>query len=175
MVQTLQRWSILTWIVSGVGLGVTIWLLVQKVLSSNVVNTKQFFDKVQASVDEAYEALLTLQFYDQWFLIALIVTLVLALIALGLTLAVLIIRKRGETPPKPPKAPKPKKEAAPTDTPVVTVEPAPAVEPEPVTKPEVAAVSEPAPVVLPPKFCTQCGRKCVEGAAFCAGCGHKLI
>ena len=148
--QTLKRWSILTWIISGVGLVVTIWMLAQKVLASNVVNSKQFFDKVQASVDEAYEALLTRQFYDQWFVIALIVTLALALVGLALTLAMIIIRKRGEATPKPPKAPKTPKTKK-EDAPVVKAEPAPAVVSEPVVTPvsEPKAASVPTPVVEP--------------------------
>ena len=154
--QTLKRWSILTWVLSGAGLGVTIWLLVEKVMASNVVNTAEFFEKVKVSIDEAYAALLELQFYDQWFLIALIVTAVLVVISIGLTVTAIIAGKNQNKPPKPPKAPKepkppkppkqPKpKKVKPAPTPVQNVAPQPA----PVVVPEPIPESAPAPVVVP--------------------------
>lgn len=174
-VQTLKRWSVLAWVLSGAGLGVTIWLLIAKVLSSNVVNTKQFFDKVQASVDEAYAALMELQFYDQWFLIALLVTVVLVIISAGLTVAMIIVGKNLNKPPKAPKPPKSPKQPKPKkEKPVAAPAPAPVVEPEPVVIPEPVPVVEPAPMPVTPKFCSNCGQRCVEGASFCANCGHKL-
>ena len=251
--QTLKRWSILTWILSAAGLGITVWLLIEKVMASNVVNTAEFFDRVQASIDEAYAALLDLRFYDQWFLIALIATVVLVVISIGLTVATIIVGKNQNKPPKapklpkapkPPKQPKPKKETPAVPAPEVVPEPVPApapvpeVVPEPVPEqvpapevvpeplpepapapvvvsepvpepapvPEVVSepvpepapapvvVSEPvpepmpapavtpvstpqtAPVVQPvtPRFCSNCGHRCVEGASFCVNCGHKL-
>lgn len=251
--QTLKRWSILTWILSAAGLGITVWLLIEKVMASNVVNTAEFFDRVQASIDEAYAALLDLRFYDQWFLIALIATVVLVVISIGLTVAAIIVGKNQNKPPKapklpkapkPPKQPKPKKETPAVPAPEVVPEPVPApapvpeVVPEPVPEqvpapevvpeplpepapapvvvsepvpepapvPEVVSepvpepapapvvVSEPvpepmpapavtpvstpqtAPVVQPvtPRFCSNCGHRCVEGASFCVNCGHKL-
>ncbi len=259
--QTLKRWSILTWILSAAGLGITVWLLIEKVMASNVVNTAEFFDRVQASVDEAYAALLDLRFYDQWFLIALIATVVLVVISIGLTVAAIIAGKNQNKPPKapkPPKQPKPKKETPaapapevvpepvpepapapvvvsepvpePAPAPVVVSEPVPEPAPAPVVVsepvPEPAPVPEvvsepmpepapapvvvsepvpepaPAPVVVPepvpepmpapavtpvstpqtapvvqpvtPRFCSNCGHRCVEGASFCVNCGHKL-
>ena len=208
--QTLKRWSIMTWILSVAGLGITVWLLIEKVMTSNVVNTVEFFDKVQASLDEAYAALLELQFYDQWFLIALIVTIVLVVISIGLTVAAIIAGKNQNKPPKapkppkepkPPKQPKPKKEKpapAPVVVPEPTPEPAPApvVVPEPIPEPVPApvVVSEPTPEPVPtpvvtpvptsqpapavqsvtPRFCSNCGHRCVAGASFCVNCGHKL-
>ena len=152
--QNLKRWSILTWILTAVGLGITIWLLVEKVMASNVVNTTEFFDKVQASVDEAYAALLELQFFDQWFLIALIVTVVLAVISIGLTIAAAIAGKNQNKPPKlpkepkPPKQPKPKKQK-PAPAPVVVPEPVVEATPAPVVVPEPVVEPAPAPVVVP--------------------------
>ena len=201
--EILKRWSILTWILSAVGLGITVWLLIEKVMASNAVNTTKFFDIIQASIDEAYTALMELQFFDQWFLIALIVTAVLVLISIGLTIAAAIVGKNQNKPPKPPKEPKPPKQPKPkkekpvvAPEPVVEPEPAPAVIPEPVVEPEPAPVvvsepvveTEPAPAVVPepviesvpveqpktPRFCCNCGHPTVDGAAFCMNCGAEL-
>jgi hypothetical protein len=220
--QTLKRWSILMWIFSAVGLGITVWLLIEKVMASDLVNSTQFFDLVQASIDEAYDAILELQFFDHWFMIALIVTAVLVVIAIGLLVAAIIVGKNQNKPPKPPKAPKPPKQpkqpkakkeklapavipepvAEPAPAPVAIPEPvaepapAPAVIPEPVAEPapapvvipEPVAEPAPAPVVIPepvaepapavkpqtPKFCSNCGHPCAEGAVFCMNCGAKL-
>ena len=150
--QLLKRWSILTWILSAVGLGITIWLLVEKVLASNAVNTTQFFDIVQASIDEAYAALTELQFFDQWFLIALIVTVVLVVVSIGLTVASIIVGKNQGKPPKPPKEPKQPKQPKPKkQKPAPAVVPAPVAEPEPepVAVPEPVVEPEPEPVVVP--------------------------
>ena len=153
--QLLRRWSILAWVLSAAGLGVSVWLLVEKIMASNVVNTTEFFEKVKISIDEAYQALMNLQFYDQWFLIGLVVTVVLVVISIGLTVAAIIAGKNQNKPPKAPKEPKPpkppkaakQKKAKPE--PVVAPAPAPVAEPEPVVAPAPVPVAEPEPEVAP--------------------------
>jgi hypothetical protein len=178
--QTLKRWSILTWILGGVGLGITIWMLIEKVMTSNTVNTTQFFDIVQASIDEAYAALTELQFFDQWFLIALIVTVVLVVVSIGLMVAAIIVGKNQNRPPQPPKQPKPPKPPKQPKPKKEKPVPAPVVIPEPVVEPTPAPVVIPEPVAEPvvqrttPRFCSNCGHPCVEGASFCINCGAKI-
>ena len=194
--ENLKRWSILTWILSAVGLGITIWLLVEKVMASNAVNTTQFFDIIQASIDEAYAALMDLQFFDQWFMIALIVTVVLVVISIGLTVASVIVGKNQNKPPKPPKEPKPPKQPKPkkekpapapvvVPEPVMEPEPAPVVIPEPVVEPEPTPVVIPEPVVEPEPAPVVIPEPVVEPEPvpveqpktprFCCNCGHPTV
>lgn len=104
-----KRCALASWCVTVASGGITLWVLIEKLLASKVVNSTQFFDYVQQSVQYAYELLKDYEQYSQWLTILLLVTVVLAVISLILTVVALVLgRKKGE--PKPPKPEKPKKE-----------------------------------------------------------------
>jgi hypothetical protein len=191
-----KRCALAGWCVTLASGGITLWVLIEKTLTSKVVNSTQFFDYVQQSVQYAYELLKDFEKYSQWLTILLLVTVGLALLSLILTVVALILgRKKGE--PKPPKEPKPKKEKpekpkkekaekprkeevekpkkekAKKEKPVKAT---PAVEQAPV---ESVAPAAPEPVIAPaeqPKlrFCSNCGTKITEGGRFCSKCGAPL-
>jgi hypothetical protein len=191
-----KRCALASWCVTLASGGITLWVLIEKTLTSKVVNSTQFFDYVQQSVQYAYELLKDFEKYSQWLTILLLVTVGLALLSLILTVVALILgRKKGE--PKPPKEPKPKKEKPeklkkekaekprkekvekPKKEKAKKEKPAkatPAVEQAPM---EPAAPAAPEPVIAPaeqPKlrFCSNCGTKITEGGRFCSKCGAPL-
>lgn len=104
-----KRCALASWCVTVASGGITLWVLIEKALTSNVVNSTQFFEYVQQSVQYAYALLKDFEKYSQWLTILLLVTAGLAFVSLVLTVVALILgRKKGE--PKPPKEPKPRKE-----------------------------------------------------------------
>lgn len=199
----LKRCVIGTWsavILSG---GITLWALIRKLSASKVVNSTKFFDYVQRSVQEAYDILMDYGRYSEWLGILLWITLVLAGVALLVTIAMLLLRwfkkERPARPPKPPKAPKPisKPVAAQPERATVTAsntQPEPVVEPanisaEPVLQPEIADAPVVMPIVEPVerpvaelnpvtkpvmRFCNNCGAIRVDGAVFCIECGCRF-
>lgn len=180
-----KRCALASWCVTIASGGITLWVLIEKLLASKVVNSTQFFDYVQQSVQYAYQLLKDYEQYSQWLTILLIVTVGLAVISLILTVVALILgRKKGE--PKPPKEPKPKKEKVKKEKPEkpkkekiqkeepVKAEPPAPVEPEP--EPSVQEPPVESAPAEPPKmmFCSKCGTKRTEGGRFCSKCGAPL-
>lgn len=141
-----KRCAIGAWVLSGVGVVVSIVLLIVKAVTGSNLDGSAFFDAVMESMEAAYAILLDYTRYGKYLTISLIVTGVLTLTAVALTVLFLLFKgKDGADTTKPPKEPKPKKEKTPKapKEPKPKKEKAPKAEKRKTPKPVVAPAPEP--------------------------------